>query len=67
MGTPGEAALIVPLVDADRIGPSVVGGKAANLARLARLGLRVPTGFCVTVAAYDRFVSANGLDAVIRV
>jgi len=32
--------------------PALVGGKGANLARLAGAGARVPEGFCVTTAAY---------------
>lgn len=31
----------------------VVGGKAASLDRLARLGFRIPPGFCLTTAAFD--------------
>lgn len=39
-----------------------VGGKAANLARLAELdGVRVPPGFCVTTDAFDRFVAGAAL------
>jgi phosphohistidine swiveling domain-containing protein len=34
-----------------------VGGKAANLARLLRADVQVPPGFCVTTAAYDRFLA----------
>jgi pyruvate,water dikinase len=37
------------------------GGKALNLARLARAGLPVPPGFIVTTAAYQAFVAANDL------
>jgi pyruvate,water dikinase len=33
-----------------------VGGKGANLAWMARAGLAVPPGFCVTTAAFRRFV-----------
>jgi len=63
---PGAVPLTVPLADADRIGPRIVGGKAANLARLVRSGVHVPVGFCITTATYDRFVAWHGLDAVIR-
>jgi rifampicin phosphotransferase len=38
-----------------------VGGKAANLSRLARAGFAVPPGFIVTTDAYRRFVGANGI------
>ncbi|MBE3076062.1 MAG: pyruvate, phosphate dikinase [Actinobacteria bacterium] len=38
-----------------------VGGKGASLARLSVAGLPVPDGFCVTTAAYRRFVEEHGL------
>lgn len=40
-----------------------VGGKGANLAALTRYGFAVPPGFFVTTAAYNEFVSANGIRA----
>ena len=43
-----------------------VGGKALNLAEVARAGLPVPSGFCITTTAYERFLTANRLEAVIR-
>ncbi len=42
-----------------------VGGKGANLARLARAGFPVPPGFLVTTDAYRAFVAANRLDRTI--
>lgn len=44
---------------------SSVGGKAANLARMARAGFPVPPGFCVTTAAFRAVVSSPELDAQI--
>ncbi|HMN30787.1 MAG TPA: PEP/pyruvate-binding domain-containing protein, partial [Caldilineaceae bacterium] len=41
---------------------ALVGGKGANLAKLAGAGFRVPGGFLLTTAAYWRFVAANDLD-----
>ena len=35
-----------------------IGGKAASLDRLARLGFLIPPGFCVTTAAFDAHISA---------
>ena len=32
---------------------TLVGGKAASLDKLARLGFRIPPGFCLTTAAFD--------------
>jgi pyruvate,water dikinase len=47
------------LRDADEI--RLVGGKAANLGRLLRLGFPVPPGFAVTTAAYRAVLAANDL------
>jgi pyruvate,water dikinase len=43
-----------------------VGGKAAGLIRLHRLGCEVPAGFVVTTEAFRRFVAEHGLGAEIR-
>jgi len=51
-----------------KIGPndlSRVGGKGANLAALARGGVTVPPGFCVTTSAFGLFL-ASLLDAEAR-
>ncbi|ATB33473.1 phosphoenolpyruvate synthase [Melittangium boletus] len=37
-----------------------VGGKGANLGEMARAGLPVPPGFCVTTAAFDAFLAGHG-------
>lgn len=42
-----------------------VGGKASRLAQLAQAGLPVLPGFCVTTAAYQAHLRANGLDALL--
>jgi pyruvate,water dikinase len=43
----------------------LVGGKGANLGALARAGVRVPPGFCVTTEAFERFIAAlPGADAL---
>ena len=47
-GTQARAAFTLLL---DEIGEQVVGGKAAGLARLIRLGLHVPPGFVVVGAS----------------
>jgi hypothetical protein len=52
----------------DEIGKSeigLVGGKGANLGELTQAGLPVPTGFCVTSAAYQEFLLRTGLDQLI--
>jgi pyruvate,water dikinase len=38
-----------------------IGPKASSLARLSRIGLPVPAGFCVSVAAYREHLEANSL------
>src|SRR5215470_6011780 len=35
-----------------------VGGKGANLGALCRAGVEVPKGYCVTTAAFDRFLAS---------
>jgi len=46
-------------VDGGMLG--LVGGKGANLGELARAGLPVPPGFCVTTAAYRRVTQPTEL------
>jgi phosphohistidine swiveling domain-containing protein len=44
----------------------MVGGKGANLARLARLGVPVAPGFCVNLQAYKQFIAGTGLGAAVK-
>jgi pyruvate,water dikinase len=46
----------------------LVGGKAASLDRLARLGFRIPPGFCITTDAFHAQLAAmpGGLEEVAR-
>jgi len=64
-----EKTLAVPFGRLRRDDVAVVGGKNASLgeliAALTPAGVRVPTGFATTAAAYWRFVDANGLHDVI--
>ncbi|MBN1106053.1 MAG: PEP/pyruvate-binding domain-containing protein [Deltaproteobacteria bacterium] len=39
---------------------SVVGKKCANLGEMAKIGLRVPPGFALSLEAYERFMSETG-------
>ncbi len=55
----------LPLDDPDATLENV-GGKGANLARLARAGFPVPGGFLVTTSAYVEFVRANDLKSWIE-
>ncbi|MEM4137128.1 MAG: phosphoenolpyruvate synthase [Candidatus Anstonellaceae archaeon] len=43
-----------------------VGGKGANLGEMKRAGLPIPDGFCVTVAAYFKFLDYNNLRPFIK-
>ncbi len=45
---------------------ALVGGKGANLAKLAQANFPVPGGFLVTTQAYAEFVAANRLDAWVQ-
>jgi rifampicin phosphotransferase len=51
------AALTLPFSEVDSGDLPRVGGKGANLAVLARAGVAVPPGFCVTTRAFDLFIA----------
>ncbi|RPJ20195.1 MAG: pyruvate, water dikinase, partial [Planctomycetaceae bacterium] len=51
-----DRPLLLPLAACTQ--PSLVGGKAAGLARLLAGGFPVPSGFCVTTEAYDHALRA---------
>ena len=48
-----NAEFVLPFGAIDHATLPFTGGKAANLGELARAGLPVSPGFCVTTAAYD--------------
>ncbi|MEJ7815707.1 MAG: PEP/pyruvate-binding domain-containing protein, partial [Rubrobacter sp.] len=56
-----DPGLILPFTAIDRGALAVAGGKAANLGELVRAGFPVPSGFCVTTAAYDLVAADAGL------
>jgi len=59
--------LVLPYCAVTREMVDWVGAKNAHLGELGRLpGLRVPPGFAVTTAGYERFLAQGGLEAVIR-
>ncbi|MBI5569047.1 MAG: pyruvate, phosphate dikinase [Desulfomonile tiedjei] len=59
---PMSDSFVLPLEQISSDHLRAVGGKAANLAIIAReLDLRVPEGFAVTAAAYQHFVTETGL------
>jgi rifampicin phosphotransferase len=54
-------ALASPLIEwlgSAEGGPESLGGKAASLDRLARMGFRIPPGFCLTTEAFRRQIEA---------
>jgi pyruvate,water dikinase len=57
---------IVPLHQAAGVDEQAIGGKAAQLARLAEAGFRVPAGFFVTTRAYEHFVEQRDLTRLVR-
>jgi pyruvate,water dikinase len=69
-GTPGRAAcpdLILKYERINREMAEAVGEKNANLGEVRnRLGLRVPQGFAITTAAFDRFMVFNRLGDVVQ-
>ena len=46
---------------------ALVGSKAVNLARISRIGLSVPTGFCITGLAYREHISRSPVVSRLRV
>jgi pyruvate, water dikinase len=61
----GDASYVRWFTDLTRADAPLVGEKHAALGEMARAlgdqGVRVPDGFATTAAAYERFVSANGI------
>jgi len=56
---------VLPL-DQPTVTLAQVGGKGANLTKLAQAGFPVPGGFLVTTAAYQEFVAVNGIDQLLQ-
>jgi rifampicin phosphotransferase len=53
-----DAALTLGLAEIAPGDLPLVGGKAANLAKLTRAGINVPGGFCLTTHAFDHFIAS---------
>jgi pyruvate,water dikinase len=58
--------LVSWLEDLGKNDVALAGGKAAHLGELLHAGLPVPPGFVVTTAAYQQFITANGLQPEIE-
>ncbi len=64
----GPRRFIIWLGEGSEGDDSILGGKGANLNRLAKLGIPVPPGFVVTAQAFDYFLEVNGLrDRIITI
>src|SRR4051812_30629886 len=63
---PAKSSPVLALDCLDQGMLSEVGGKAANLGELARAGLPVPAGFCLTTGAYLAATASPGLADVHR-
>lgn len=53
--------LVVEFKDIDKSDLSLVGGKGANLGEMTKAGFPVPSGFAVTVPAYNLFLEENNI------
>jgi len=60
-----DVNVILPFAAIDRSLLPIVGGKAANVGEMARAGLPVPPGFCVTTAAYALVAESAGLESIL--
>jgi pyruvate, water dikinase len=56
---------VIALDEATHREASAVGGKAANLARLAAQGLPVPLARVLTTGAFERFMAASGTNLLV--
>jgi len=56
-----ETRLVIPLADIKDCDESAIGAKAIGLARMGRIGLSVPAGFCVTADAYHEHLKRNNI------
>ncbi|WKZ25857.1 MAG: phosphoenolpyruvate synthase [bacterium] len=57
--------LVIDFKHIDRDSLSLVGGKGANLGEMTKAGFPVPSGFAVTVPAYEIFLKDNDIAAKI--
>lgn len=57
---------IISLDGTPALDANTVGGKAASLAKLISQGIRVPSGFCLSVSAYRQFLASSNLTGIIQ-
>ena len=65
-GNTATMSFIIHFKDEGADSLASVGGKGANLGKLAQANLPVPPGFSVTTAAYSEFITINKLDKKIE-
>ncbi|MBN2376015.1 MAG: hypothetical protein JXD22_06425, partial [Sedimentisphaerales bacterium] len=53
--------MILELDQINKHNQKLVGGKAYSLAKMARDGIAVPQGICISIDAYEQFVRTSGL------
>src|SRR5262249_36292268 len=58
--------MLVPLREIDLSDQAEFGAKAANLARLIRLGFPVPEGFCISGRAYQAHMNSGSISAMME-
>jgi rifampicin phosphotransferase len=61
-----QADCVIDLGQVGAADGALVGGKGANLGELLRSGFAVPVGFCVTTAAFRRFLVESGVGEFVR-
>ncbi len=59
-------AIIRWIEDVNKNDVSEVGGKAANLGEMLKVGFPIPWAFVITTTAYENFLNVSGLDAEIN-
>jgi phosphohistidine swiveling domain-containing protein len=64
--TRAAGTYVVSFTDTKATEHALVGGKGANLAQLVDAGLPVPTGFCVTTAAYESLIDDPSIEEAIH-
>ena len=57
---------IVPLDTTRHVDKTAIGPKALSLIRLGRLGIDVPSGFCITATAFREYLEQNNLLARLK-
>lgn len=55
--TSSTTAYVLDFEEIDAAALPLVGGKGANLGEMVKAGFPVPPGFCVTTAAFQRFIA----------